>query len=238
MARKSRLILEGYFKTGDIPTEDQFADLINSIYNMADDTMDDLSEGTVSKKFTYDEKTKLSGIETGAQVNVNPDWNATSGAAKILNKPSVSGTNTGDQDLSGLVAKTTKVNGKALDSDVTLGAGDVGAPSGSGTCSGTNTGDQDLTGLIKRIISSISTATNADALAAHDYAYLVSGTTTLTLPTAVGNANKYTVKNVGDNTITINTTSSQTIDGSTSIAINTKYSSVDLVSDGSNWLII
>lgn len=31
---------------------------------------------------------KLAGIEAGAQVNVNPDWNATSGPAMILNKPS------------------------------------------------------------------------------------------------------------------------------------------------------
>jgi hypothetical protein len=34
------------------------------------------------------EKTKLAGIAVGAEVNVNPDWNATSGDAQILNKPS------------------------------------------------------------------------------------------------------------------------------------------------------
>lgn len=31
--------------------------------------------------------TKLAGIAAGAEVNVNPDWNATSGDAQILNKP-------------------------------------------------------------------------------------------------------------------------------------------------------
>ena len=34
------------------------------------------------------EKTKLAGIAVGAEVNVNADWNATSGDAQILNKPS------------------------------------------------------------------------------------------------------------------------------------------------------
>lgn len=33
------------------------------------------------------DKTKLDGIATGAEVNVNPDWNAASGDAQILNKP-------------------------------------------------------------------------------------------------------------------------------------------------------
>ena len=39
--------------------------------------------------FTSAEKTKLSGIATGAEVNVNADWNATSGDAEILNKPTI-----------------------------------------------------------------------------------------------------------------------------------------------------
>ena len=33
--------------------------------------------------------TKLNGIATGAEVNVNPDWNATSGDGMILNKPAI-----------------------------------------------------------------------------------------------------------------------------------------------------
>jgi hypothetical protein len=37
-----------------------------------------------------------------------------------------SGTNTGDQDLSGLVPKTTTVNGHALSTNVTVSKGDVG----------------------------------------------------------------------------------------------------------------
>lgn len=37
--------------------------------------------------FTTALNTKLAGIQAGAEVNVNPDWNATSGDAQILNKP-------------------------------------------------------------------------------------------------------------------------------------------------------
>ena len=35
------------------------------------------------------DKTKLDGIATGAEVNVNADWNAVSGDAQILNKPTI-----------------------------------------------------------------------------------------------------------------------------------------------------
>lgn len=35
------------------------------------------------------DKTKLDGIQAGAEVNVNADWNATSGDAQILNKPTI-----------------------------------------------------------------------------------------------------------------------------------------------------
>ncbi|MBN2778404.1 MAG: fibrobacter succinogenes major paralogous domain-containing protein [Bacteroidales bacterium] len=36
------------------------------------------------------ERTKLAGIQEGAEQNVNPDWNAVAGDAQILNKPSLS----------------------------------------------------------------------------------------------------------------------------------------------------
>ena len=39
--------------------------------------------------FTDAEQTKLTGIEAGAEVNVNADWNAVSGDAEILNKPTI-----------------------------------------------------------------------------------------------------------------------------------------------------
>ena len=37
--------------------------------------------------FTTAQESKLAGIQAGAEVNVNADWNASSGDAQILNKP-------------------------------------------------------------------------------------------------------------------------------------------------------
>jgi hypothetical protein len=92
---------------------------------------------------------------------------------------------------------------------------------------------------ITRGIYSVSTNTAAGSGANVDYVYFVSGSSTITLPTAVGNTNQYTIKNVGTNTISIATTSSQTIDGSASpITINVQYVSLTIISDGTNWNII
>jgi hypothetical protein len=55
---------------------------------------------------------------------VNSDWNAVSGLAQILNKPTISGSNTGDETTATIKTKL-----------------------GITTLSGSNTGDQDLSGL-------------------------------------------------------------------------------------------
>jgi hypothetical protein len=93
--------------------------------------------------------------------------------------------------------------------------------------------------FIQRIINSISGLSITLASAANtDYVYLASGTITLTLPTAIGNANRYTIKNVGAGVITIDTILAQTIDGSSSVVISVSNTSLDLISDGSNWNVI
>jgi hypothetical protein len=62
--------------------------------------------------------TKLSGIATGAEVNVNADWNAVSGDAQILNKPTISGSNTGDQtSIVGITGTKAQFNAAATDGD-------------------------------------------------------------------------------------------------------------------------
>lgn len=50
---------------------------------------DNILDGTTNKQYSLTEKNKLAGIATGAEVNVNADWNAVSGDAQILNKPSI-----------------------------------------------------------------------------------------------------------------------------------------------------
>ena len=87
-------------------------------------------------------------------------------------------------------------------------------------------------------INTVSVNTSAGSASSTDYVYLASGTINITLPTAVGNQNLYTIKNVGTGVITINTTSSQTIDGSLTAPIRVQYLSLTLVSDGANWNII
>lgn len=89
-----------------------------------------------------------------------------------------------------------------------------------------------------RSVNNISGNTNAGAATSTDYVYFVTGTTTLTLPTAVGNTNRYTVTNVGSGVVTVATTSAQTINGSSSITLPIQQQSVDIVSNNANWNII
>ena len=93
------------------------------------------------------------------------------------------------------------------------------------------------------ITRSINTVTSSITLASAntDYVYLVNGTFTVTLPNPSGNTNQYTIKHIGisSNIVTIATTSSATIDGSTSpITITVPYVSITVVSDGASWYII
>jgi hypothetical protein len=80
--------------------------------------------------------------------------------------------------------------------------------------------------------------TSADSAVATDDFIAVTGTTTVTLPTAVGiQGTVYTIKNTGTAIVTIATTSSQTIDGVTTYVIRTTNSGVQIISDNANWLI-
>jgi hypothetical protein len=71
-----------------------------------------------------------------------------------------------------------------------------------------------------------------------DYLIDITGNTiTVTLPTALGFSGKnYVLKNRGTGVVTVGTTSSQTIDGSSSKILNNN-DSIEIVSDGSNWII-
>jgi hypothetical protein len=85
-------------------TADQSASEIKTAYE----------SNTNTNAFTDAEKTKLTGIAAGAEVNVQSDWNATTGDALILNKPTIP-TVPGDAttSASGLMSATdkTKLNG-------------------------------------------------------------------------------------------------------------------------------
>jgi len=62
------------------------------IANKPQNLVQDASYVHTDENFTSAEKTKLAGIEAGAEVNVKPDWNAVAGSDdEILNKPTIPG---------------------------------------------------------------------------------------------------------------------------------------------------
>lgn len=72
-------------------------------------TVVDSSYVHTDNNYTTTEKNKLAGIAAGAEVNVNADWNASSGDAQILNKPSLAtvATTGAYSDLSGKPSLST-----------------------------------------------------------------------------------------------------------------------------------
>jgi hypothetical protein len=88
-----------------------------------------------------------------------------------------------------------------------------------------------------RQVSTVSAAVALASAAATDYVYLLARGAAPALPTAVGNACRYTVKNTHTSDLTLATTSGQTIDGRPSHTLAPGVS-VDLISDGSNWWTI
>lgn len=73
-------------------------------------------------------------------------------------------------------------------------------------------------------------------LDATDHFLFASSGVTITLPTAVGITGRvYVVKMVGSGTVTISTTSSQTIDGTVGTTITTPHGVLRIISDGANW---
>ena len=62
---------------------------LGNVVNSDTTTTANITDSTDKRFVTDAEKTKLSGIAAGAEVNVNADWNAVSGDAQILNKPTV-----------------------------------------------------------------------------------------------------------------------------------------------------
>lgn len=105
-------------------------------------------------------------------------------------------------------------------------------------------GSRPLTNICFGTICSQKTAsytiTNGDHVLLVDS---TAGIITVTLPTSIGlNGRRYTIKDwkgqSGTNNITIATSLTQTIDGSSTKVLNFAYVSYTVVSDGTNWAII
>lgn len=65
---------------------------------------------SINSGVTTADVSKLAGIETGAEANVNADWNATSGDAQILNKPDLSVYATNSALTTGLATKQDTIS--------------------------------------------------------------------------------------------------------------------------------
>ena len=91
-------------------------------------------------------------------------------------------------------------------------------------------------GITRTVVSTSGSITLGSA-ASTDYMYFVTGAHTMSMPAAAGNTNRYTVKNNHSANITIDTAGAETIEGAASISIAPE-SSVDIISNGTNWYII
>jgi dipeptidyl aminopeptidase/acylaminoacyl peptidase len=89
---------------------------------------------------------------------------------------------------------------------------------------------------ITRSINNVTTSTTAGSSTNTDYEYNCTGTLVITLPTAVGNTNLYTVKRVSGS-VSIACTGAETIEGSSTADLTIDGMSLTVSSDGANWTI-
>lgn len=103
-------------------------------------------KGLSANDFTDVLKTKLDSVESGAEVNVNADWNSVSGDSQILNKPSI-------PSIAGLATVTYVDTQDALKVDKVAGSRLITSAEGTilSNTSGVNTGDQDLSGKVDKV---------------------------------------------------------------------------------------
>lgn len=86
-------------------------------------------------------------------------------------------------------------------------------------------------------ILAVTTVITLPAASYTNYVAIITAGST-TLPTAVGNSNRYTLKNATSSGCVVSTTSSQTIDGSALPITIPAWASVDLVPLSGSWYVV
>lgn len=89
----------------------------------------------------------------------------------------------------------------------------------------------------QRVVATITTTVTLGVAQNTDYVTFLGSGAVVTLPTAVANTSKHTLKNIHTASIAVAFTGAETGDGSTTITL-TPNTSVDLISDGTNWRAI
>lgn len=198
---------------------------LKSANNLSDVASTTTTRGNLSaaKSGTNSDITSLTGLTTALPVSEGGTGAATlTGLVKGNGTSAMTAAASGTDYQVPIALTTTGTSGPA-----TFSGGTLNIPQYSGGGSG-----------ITRSINSVSTSTTAGSTASTDYVYFCSGTITLTLPTAVSNLNRYTVKNTGTGVITVATSASQTIDGSPTLSITGPNQSYEVVSNNTNWELI
>jgi len=80
--------------------------------------------------------------------------------AQLKTDLGLTGTNSGDQNLSLYTLKSYTVNGKALSGNITLTPADIGSPEGSGSSTGTNTGDETKESILEALEITVLSGSN------------------------------------------------------------------------------
>ena len=90
-AKTAESVSGGIIETDPIFTnwDKDYADLTNTPTTITTAQADAIVANTAKNSYPETDATKLAGIEDGAQVNVQADWDATTGDALILNKPDI-----------------------------------------------------------------------------------------------------------------------------------------------------
>ena len=208
-----------------------------------DNTADSAKPVSVATQTALDLKANTSSL---AQV-------ATTGSySNLLDKPTIptAGTATGTY----AAGDDSRING-AVQKSVVIAKGDLLVATGSGTVNhlGVGSDGQVLSAdssqpqgvkwsslssnsAITRSINSVTGTTSAGAEAHTDYVYILTGNYALTLPTAVGNTNRYTIKNRNSANVSLVFSGAENADGA-GVALGPNET-VELVSDGVNWIIL
>lgn len=135
----------------------------NSKVGITTQQASDITANNAKISFDSASSTKLAGIAEGAEVNVNADWNATTGDAQILNKPSLAAVATTGaySDLSGtpsLATVATSGSYTDLSNTPTIPTNNNELTNGAGYITDGNTGWDNSYGFITA--SSTDTLTN------------------------------------------------------------------------------